>query len=90
MDKTTGACKATKASQVILDKADHLMVRAENLRAVAAGLEGFLIGPKPEPTSPEKTAPSCSFIGQVTDKLDELGDVLAEVQGHLDLIREKF
>lgn len=90
MDKTTGACKVAKGSQVILDRADHVMVKAENLKAVASGIAAFLVGPKPEAPREEKPVKPNCFIGEVTSRLDEISDVLLEAQTYLDTIREQF
>ena len=80
----------TKVSQVILDKIEHLVVRAHNLTSTAAGLSSFMIGPKPAAPRPEPEKKGGSFAEEVLARLEEVGRSIGEAQDHLDDLRSQF
>ncbi len=93
MDRTIGAkvdAAPTRGSQVIIDRADHLMVRAQNLKEVAVGLAGFILGPEPAAPREKTKAEANSFIGEVIERLVEVDQVLVEAQELLDRLRAQF
>lgn len=91
MEKSpTGTCKVAKGSELVIDKIDHLRAKAENLRATACGISSFILGPRPGSPSPENPGKPAGFIGEVSARLDDVGQVLNEVQGFLDGVREQL
>lgn len=94
-DRFIGECSkkadvAPKAGQVILDKLEHVIVRANNLTSTAAGLAQFMIGPRPEPPSPETMKSTGCYVDEVLARLNELGRIIGEAQNHLDELRSQF
>jgi len=85
-----GSSKPPKVSQLILDRADQLMARAQGLKASAAGLAELMLGPAPEKPPSEKRAKPASFLGEILDRLEEIGDILADAKGHIDQLRSQF
>ena len=83
-------CAPTKGSQIIIDKVEHLIVRANNLTSTAAGLSTFMLGPKPAAPRPEAEKKTGSFAEEVLARLDELSHVIGEAQDHLNELRSQF
>ena len=95
MDKLTGRggapdCPPTKASQVIVDKIEHLIVRANNLASTAGGLSTFMLGPKAAAPQVEAEKKAGSFAEEVLRRLEDLGNTIGEAQGYLDELRSQF
>ncbi len=95
MDRNTGCVKVdappTKVGTIILDKLEHLIVRANNLTSTAAGLSTFMLGPKPEkPSADAPTKSTGSYADEVLTRLNELGRIIGEGQDHLEDLRSQF
>ncbi|HDT13901.1 MAG TPA: hypothetical protein ENO03_06030 [Candidatus Aminicenantes bacterium] len=82
--------KPPKVSQLILHRADQLMAKALGLKASAAGLAELMLGPTPEKPPAEKRANPASFLSEILGRLEEIGDILADAQGHIDQLRSQF
>ena len=79
-----------KVGQVIIDKLEHAIVRANNLNSTAAGLAEFMLGPKPAQPRAEAPKSTGCFADELKARLDELSQIIGEAQGHLEELRSQF
>ena len=93
-DRNTGCMKAdvapAKAGQIIMDRLEHAIVRANNLKATAAGITEFMLGARPPKAKAEVEKSTGCFVDDIKVRLDELNEIIGEAHGYLEELRSQF